>query len=165
MSIKGAYINPNCDKTLSLCLHSCGIGIFTENFCHGPNIRSEYIIHYIIKGKGFLETPEGVFPFGEGDIFCIYPGEVIKYCSDGVVCDFGFINFVGTDAERIYSAIRITRQKPVAHINCDSIIEPIRQCMYYLKNTDSPSQLRLNSFLLEALSYMEYKPKTKSKDI
>ncbi len=168
MSVKGIYLNHGCEADSSLSLHSCGIGIFEKSFCHGPNVRSEYIIHYITEGQGYLETSDGTFPFGSGDIFCIYPGEVIKYYTSGSKCHFAFVNFVGTDGKKMYETIGVSHSKPVLHINCNSAVEVVQQCMYYLKANDVPSQLRLNAYLLEFLSLIEKnknKQKAKHKDL
>lgn len=168
MSIQGICVSPICHRSEALSLHSCGIGKFEKNFCHGPNVREEYVIHYVTEGCGWLETPRGKFRFGEGDIFCIHPGEIIKYYVGDTVCRFAFVNFVGSDAEKTYSAIGITRETPVIHVGIQPIVGGVEQCMYYIKSTHNPSQLRLTGFLLETLSYMEAgkgQPSAKLKDV
>ena len=74
-------------------------------FVHGPRIREENIMHLLIKGRGYLETPDGKFHFKEGDVFCTHANEVIKYYSDGTKWHFAFICFVGTEAEKLYESI------------------------------------------------------------
>lgn len=155
MVYSGTYVNPRCDKQAPLSLHACGEGLFRKHFSHGPTLRDEYIIHYIISGQGYLETAYGTFHYTEGDIFCIYPSELIKYYTDGTRTNICFVNFVGTEAERIYEAIGVTRENPVISVNSPALVSTIQKCLTYGIETKNPSQLRLTSFLLEILSYME----------
>ncbi|MBQ7897725.1 MAG: helix-turn-helix domain-containing protein [Clostridia bacterium] len=155
MVYSGTYVNPRCDRNAPLSFHACGGGLFGRHFSHGPTVRDEYIIHYIINGQGYLETPYGTFHYSEGDIFCIYPGEVIKYYTGGVRTNICFVNFVGTEAGKIYESIGITHEKPVASVNSNSLVNAIYKCLNYGIETENPSEWRLTSFLLEILSYME----------
>jgi len=155
MVYAGTFVNPHCDRNAPLSLHACGGGLFAKDFSHGPTVRDEYIIHYIINGQGYLETPEGTFHYTEGDIFCIYPGEVIKYYTNGTRTNMCFINFVGTEAGKIYDTIGITHQAPVIHVNSNSLVNAVYKCLNYGIETENPSEWRLTAFLLEILSYIE----------
>ena len=44
--------------------------------------RDEYIIHFIIAGKGFYSAGGKTWSIEAGQMFLIYPGERIFYCSD-----------------------------------------------------------------------------------
>lgn len=155
MVYAGTYVNPHCDRSAPLSLHACGGGLFARHFSHGPTVRDEYIIHYVIKGQGYLETPSGTFHYTEGDIFCIYPGEVIKYYTGDTRTNICFVNFVGTEARRFYDEIGITHEKPVLSVNSNSLVNAVYKCLSYGIETENPSQWRLTSFLLEILSYMQ----------
>ena len=48
----------------------------------GPVIRKEYIIHYIIRGKGYMISDGKRFELEEGYSFIIYPGRVVEYGPD-----------------------------------------------------------------------------------
>lgn len=48
----------------------------------GPAVRTCYLIHYVLKGKGVIEWEKGKKIVNEGDIFIIHPGEVTKYTAD-----------------------------------------------------------------------------------
>ena len=140
MVYAGTFVNPHCDRNAPLSLHACGGGLFVKHFSHGPTVRDEYIIHYIINGQGYLETPEGTFHYTEGDIFCIYPGEVIKYYTNGTRTNMCFINFVGTEAGKIYDTIGITHQVPVIHVNSNSLVNAVYKCLNYGIETENPSE-------------------------
>ena len=48
----------------------------------GPYVREHYIIHFCLRGKGFLENSEGIFEVNSGSFFVIRPGEVTTYTAD-----------------------------------------------------------------------------------
>ena len=48
----------------------------------GPAIRENYVLHYITKGKGYLEYRKQKIPLQKGDIFLLIPGEVTYYFAD-----------------------------------------------------------------------------------
>ena len=48
----------------------------------GPRIRNEYLIHFIISGKGKFISERGVYELSAGDAFLIKPGEVNNYEAD-----------------------------------------------------------------------------------
>ena len=48
----------------------------------GPSIRSFFLIHFVIKGKGKLITETGEFYLDSGEGFFIHPGEMTTYIAD-----------------------------------------------------------------------------------
>ncbi|MBR3942395.1 MAG: AraC family ligand binding domain-containing protein [Clostridia bacterium] len=49
---------------------------------YGPNIRGNYLIHYVVSGCGTFHTNGKVYNVNPGEIFVIPPGEEIFYCAD-----------------------------------------------------------------------------------
>lgn len=48
----------------------------------GPAIRDCFLLHFVIRGKGSLQTEDGEFHLEEGEGFLIFPGEVTTYTAD-----------------------------------------------------------------------------------
>ena len=48
----------------------------------GPAIRDCFLLHFVIRGKGRLQTEDGEFLLEEGEGFLIFPGEVTTYTAD-----------------------------------------------------------------------------------
>ena len=48
----------------------------------GPGIRPVYIIHYILRGQGFIDYHKKTFPVHTGESFLIYPYDTIRYYPD-----------------------------------------------------------------------------------
>ena len=52
------------------------------NYCWGPGVRSHFIIHYVISGKGIFYCGPNKFTIQQGQIFVIFPGMIVKYQAD-----------------------------------------------------------------------------------
>ncbi|MBQ8289120.1 MAG: AraC family transcriptional regulator [Clostridia bacterium] len=48
----------------------------------GPAIRDCFLLHFVIRGKGRLQTEDGEFLLEQGEGFFIIPGEVTTYTAD-----------------------------------------------------------------------------------
>ena len=69
------FVNPFCNYDDSVSLFACGYGPGSSNKAKRTQIRNEYIIHYVDKGKGYFESGGKTYTVRAGDIFVIYPGE------------------------------------------------------------------------------------------
>ena len=67
----------------------------------GPYVRSHYLIHYCLSGKGIICDPRGEHSVSDGEIFVIRPNEQTTYTAD--LADpwhYVWIGFTGTQACR-----------------------------------------------------------------
>lgn len=48
----------------------------------GPAVRELFLLHFVLKGKGVLQTSDGLYALEEGEGFLISPGEVCTYMAD-----------------------------------------------------------------------------------
>ena len=48
----------------------------------GPAVRSHYLVHYVLSGRGVYTVNGNSFALSEGDIFIIRPGEMTIYQAD-----------------------------------------------------------------------------------
>lgn len=151
------FINPFCNKDDYISLFACGYGPGSKNKTKRTEIRNEYILHYVAKGKGYFETDGKTYSVSEGDIFAIYPGERICYYSDTETpwtnC---WINFVGRGAEEILARTGLTNSSPVFFVKNNGFIDTVNHCLKYI-NSANYTQTRLSAFVLEFLSFAENK--------
>jgi AraC-like DNA-binding protein len=72
----------------------------------GPAVRSFYLLHFIEKGRGYIER-NGTKKFLEaGEAFLILPDEVTLYCSDkDEPWEYSWIAFGGTFAQELVKQI------------------------------------------------------------
>ena len=74
--------------------------------CHvyGPAVRPYYLLHLIVKGKGYVERNGEKTYLKEGEAFLICPGEITTYCSDkDDPWEYVWISFLGSYAKTLVS--------------------------------------------------------------
>lgn len=82
----------------------------------GPAIRKNYLIHFCLRGKGVLYSPDGEYFVSKGQLFLIKPGEINIYTADSNdPWEYIWIEFSGTAAERLAKI-----KNPV--IDCDETV-------------------------------------------
>lgn len=80
----------------------------------GPIARLVYIIHYVIKGAGFLEYDHKTFPIKAGESFLICPYEIYYYYPDpDDPWEYTWIDFRGSMAETLLADCCMSKQRPV----------------------------------------------------
>lgn len=82
----------------------------------GPAVRTHYLVHYVLEGKGQFVTGRQVFDLEKGDMFVIHPGEVTTYRAD--TAEPWAYSWLGFQTEQIPEALSsaVIRQPPVRHI-------------------------------------------------
>ena len=82
--------------TIYFCGHeSCAPGHF-----FGPAIRTHYLLHVILKGKGIYRTGSKEYSLKEGEGFLIKPQEVTYYEADPLEpWEYAWVSFAGGDGE------------------------------------------------------------------
>jgi len=80
----------------------------------GPGVRDVYALHYIVSGKGYLETGHATFSLMTGESFIIFPDmEVYYYPDPRDPWEYYWIEFNGLEASRLLSMINIAPNHPV----------------------------------------------------
>lgn len=73
------YLHKN---TVDLSLCYCGIEECDPSHFYGPIERSEYLLHYVIKGKGTYRANEITYHLEKHQLFLICPGVTTYYIAD-----------------------------------------------------------------------------------
>lgn len=96
--------------TIYFCGHeSCAPGHF-----FGPAIRTHYLLHVILKGKGIYRTGSKEYSLKEGEGFLIKPQEVTYYEADPLEpWEYAWVSFAGGDGERL---LREHKQEETGYI-------------------------------------------------
>ncbi len=80
----------------------------------GPGVRDLYALHYVMSGKGILETRQSSFHLKTGDSFVIFPhAEVYYYPDPQDPWEYAWIEFKGEEAPRLLSLTELSPDKPV----------------------------------------------------
>lgn len=151
------YLNYQADKTGSLYMTHCGFEQKQRGELCGPNIRTAYLLHYVLKGKGCYRAHDRTCFLSQGDVFVIFPGDVISYQADEQEpWAYCWIAFQGTAAEEYCQRIGVSRDRCILHPEDDRFPAAVSSCLDYTElNRGNLSQLRLSAFVLEILSSLE----------
>ena len=140
--------NPDMDFYMT----NCGYEDCAGNFICAPHIRKYYLIHYVTKGSGYYEVNHQTYAVSMGDIFIIYPGQIVTYYSPDMNNTWSFC-WIGFSGNRAGDYMQMTGI-------CDYIkssVSPkfyshIMSCLDYVEeNKRNISQLKLNACVLNCL--------------
>lgn len=83
-------------------VYYCGREDCEKGHFFGPAVRSHYLIHFVMKGKGIYKTDSGVFDVNAGEAFLIRPEEVTYYRADmEEPWSYSWLSFDGEEAEAL----------------------------------------------------------------
>ena len=61
---------------------ACGRHICDPDYAFGPAVRSYWLLHFVLSGKGLFRTPRGTYQIEKDSLFLIRPYEVTFYQAD-----------------------------------------------------------------------------------
>lgn len=101
----------------------------------GPAVRSHYLFHFIIEGKGTLKILDQVYHIKAGEGFVIFPGELAWYSADAMEpWEYVWIAFDGPDAVGILKKCGL-HNKNHHFINCPASLLT-EQFLYMFESAD-----------------------------
>lgn len=138
-------------------LYYCGLENCTTNFHYGPFARTDYLIHYIVKGTGFYEFNKKRYELSQGDIFTIFPGDITYYASyPEDPWSFCWIAFNGRKVTEYLKKCGITRNAPSMSIlpkyTFDDIVE---SCVNALSEETGAVKTQLQGYLYLIFSKLQ----------
>lgn len=137
----------NIDATV----YTCGYESCTPLHSYGPAIRSGYIIHYIIEGKGIFKTNGKIYRLSAGDAFLITPGNLIYYEADAKnPWTYTWIGFQGIKIKQYLSRTSLL-DYPIFHYEHDDRIRLCHEKMYEANQNFKNKDLIMTSILYEYL--------------
>lgn len=139
---------------------NCGYEDCCVNFYRVPHYRGYYLLHYVTKGNGYYEVNGQRHEIETGDLFLIKPNELVCYASPDInnTWSFCWIGFSGQNADFYAHECGLSSGQYVYSLRSNSFSSIISNCLNYLDSIQGePSQLRLTSYLMQALSILENK--------
>ena len=136
-------------KFSDLYLCFCGYSKCDPLHSFGPAVRPNYILHYILKGKGIYQVNEVSYSLCAGQGFLIEPEVQTFYQADEKdPWEYLWIGFAGEKAAQYLRDLGLNKNQLIYHCSCQDELKKIVLSM--LKNkTYNPS----NEYLLEGLLY------------
>ncbi len=117
------------------------------------NTRDEYIIHFVLSGKGFYSCEENTYTLLAGQMFVIYPGEPVTYGSDSAdPWSYAWIGFNGIRADAILKKCGFSHNARVLSAPSTEKILPYVDNILNCKAMTFADDLRREGWLLMLLS-------------
>jgi len=121
----------NYDSYDDLCLYEVGCQKCPSNYSFGPIIRTNYVLHYVLEGKGTLYLDNTPYSIHEKQAFLIPPNVVaFNQADEKEPWNYIWIHFNGTKVTEFLHIINMTKDNPV-YIPQDSYTD-IEHCMQKL---------------------------------
>ncbi len=148
----------NIYDNIELNLYTCGYDICKSGHSYGPAVRSGYLIHIILSGKGIYRGNNQEHQLKAGDGFLIYPDELIYYEADqDEPWEYIWVGFTGTKVNSaIHDIIEATKLNSNKNLK---IISTLYQFLYILLE-EFPKQvdeikITPKMYVEEALAYIQ----------
>ena len=144
------WLGSSLRESEELCLTVCGIERCRPDKSFGPTVRRDYHVHFVLHGRGWLETGGRKYAVGRGQIFATLPGEEVYYYADPAdPWYYTWVSFSGARAGFFMEKAGITPDCPVR----DCVIEPAEFLALTEKILDHHQLTVANELLRTALLY------------
>ena len=121
----------------------------------GPGVRSHYLIHYIISGKGVFYCGPNKFHLKKGQIFVVFPDTIVKYEADEIdPWHYVWINFYGEESKSILQAAGLSLQNPVKNVQGGNDLADMLRQMPSERTADMSENLKFFAKLYEFMSLL-----------
>lgn len=122
--------------SVDLYLSYCGREKCDPGHSYGPIKRTEYLLHYIVNGKGIYKADGKTYHLGKNYAFIIYPDEITYYQADqDDPWTYIWIGFGGIKAETCLNYASLTKENRVCQFDCEN------RLFEYIKGMLKASQL------------------------
>lgn len=135
----------------------CGYEDTLADFSCGPNIRDCYLFHYIVRGEGYYKTRGKTYRLKEGDIFCIFPRDVVYYYTvKEKPWSFYWFSYNGRRAPEFTLKMGFTDSASVQHVRAGNCIpELMDELIKVFDNTEENRDFLLLCCLYHLFAELE----------
>ena len=95
-------------------LAECGRQDCSDMHSYGPGMRSIYILHYIIKGSGYIRYNGKTWHAVKGQCFLLFPYTMVSYYPDPEdPWEYAWVDFIGENASAYLADSCFTKEQPL----------------------------------------------------
>ncbi len=139
--------------SVDLYLRYCGMEECDPGHSYGPIARSEFLIHYILSGKGIFQADGKTYHLGEQNAFIIYPNEITYYKADKEdPWTYIWVGFGGVKAENCLNYASLNRNNRVGVFICKDTLVSYVKGMLDASRLTYANDLKREGFLFMFLS-------------
>lgn len=140
-------------ENLGLTVYNSGIQQCPPMYCWGPAVRDHFLIHYILSGEGTFTVDTRTYKLHAGQMFVIYPSQVVSYYADDVdPWEYAWVGFNGIEAERLLQLTDFSRENPIVAYNDSSQLREQLFNIYHSSGSAAYSESRMTGNLYLFLS-------------
>ncbi len=108
-------------------LNYCGFERCAPDYSFGPYVRTSYLLHVVLRGKGTYQVGKQHYTVSAGQVFLIYPADVTIYRADhDEPWHYGWVGFSGFASEDHLEQSGFSRQNHVISVSNPAGLE---QCI------------------------------------
>ena len=139
-------VSPN-EELLGLRLFQYGWEQCAPLHSFGPFVRNHYLFHYIISGRGYLDSTVSAdttrtYHLKAGQGFLICPGQINTYSADrDDPWKYVWLEFDGIQAAGYLDAAGLGVKQPIYQPNSTALAEELRDSMLYIASHPKASTL------------------------
>lgn len=155
MNILNTYNEFNTNN-FDLNVDHYGAEICAKNYSFGPTVRDNYVLHFIVDGKGKFIIDGITTQLKTGDMFILPKGKVAFYQADGEhPWTYLWVGFSGSKAENILSKTQL-----LDHYFCHSTLESkvldqiVKLTQFRDQKLDDVTELQLTAELYKLLAFL-----------
>lgn len=128
----------------------CGMSECSPGHKVGPGVRPNYIIHFVLEGKGIFHVGDKNYEITKGQGFLIEPETVVTYISDEKKpWTYMWIGFAGERAGKYLSDIGLHGDNPVFQCEKMEELKKLLLKMFERQQISVANQYHLQSLLYE----------------
>lgn len=145
-------------ENLALSVYKVGFKQCTKN-CRNFNILNDYyLIHHVVKGKGFLSINSTIYSLKEGDCFIIYPFQEFSYWADNNdPWDYYWVGFNGSDAPILLDKTDFSQNSPIIYSNFRGELKNAILNIYNSRGDNPFNRINMTGYLYIMLALIAYK--------
>lgn len=150
---KYSYKN-NIRNMASLTVYRSGRQQCAPNYNRGLELRTFYLIHYVLKGHGVYTLNSNTFQIKPGEAFLIYPNmHIDKQADSEDPWEYCWVGFNGADARLLVNAAGFTPEHPIITPNPEKM-EQMLMSIYEARGTNSYNTINMTARLYSLLAFL-----------
>lgn len=143
-------------QSVSASVYYCGRETCEPGHSFGPMMRTQYLFHYVVSGKGIFRTRSTTHHLTAGQGFMIFPDQVTYYEADANdPWEYVWIGFDGTEVAALVSEIGFDEKHPIFRGEAGGPLEGILSRLVDVFRNDQNDKYEILSLFYSAVANMK----------
>lgn len=143
-------------RTASLYVQNAGCQQCSPGLGWGPGVRSHFLLHHVLSGRGVYIRQDRRYELGPGDTFLITPNTTVHYYADlEQPWEYVWVGFGGLEAAELMEQTDFTPDQPVLRRGEHSDgLEALLRGVYQQYGASRWQQLTMTAQLYQLLAFL-----------